>query len=245
MTVRVVSGLRELADHYDGFILDVWGVIHDGSNPYAGAKETLAELKARGKKTVMLSNAPRRGYALEGLMTGMGIDRSLYGAIMSSGEATHLALSRRDDPWFAALGHRCLHIGPERDKNIFDGLDLELVPGVEQAEFLLNTGPDKFEETVADYAPVLDAAAARHLPMVCANPDLVVIREGVKIICAGALAEYYKDKGGEVRYRGKPDPAIYGACLELLGVADRRRVLAVGAPVRTSATEATGSCWPK
>lgn len=237
----VLDGLREVADQYDGFILDLWGVIHDGSTAYAGAAETLAQLKALGKKTVMLSNAPRRSFALVDLMNKMGIERSLYGEVMSSGEAVHIALERRADPWFAKLGHRCLHIGPERDKNIFEGLNLELVGDVAQAEFLMNTGPDRFEETVEDYAPVLDQALARALPMVCANPDLIVIREGKKIICAGALAEYYEHKGGDVRYRGKPDPAIYEVCLEKLGITDRKKVLAVGDGFHTDIAGANAS----
>lgn len=226
--VPVIDGLRELADRYDGFILDLWGVIHDGHSPYAPAKDTLAALRAAGKKTVMLSNAPRRAGALVTQMASMGIARDLYGEVMSSGEAVHIAMVRRTDPWFAQLGFRCLHIGPERDKNIFDGLDLDLVTDVAHADFLMNTGPDRFDETVEDYAPVLRAALGRRLPMVCANPDLMVIREGHKLICAGALAQYYQMQGGDVRYRGKPDPAIYDVCLELLGIPDRRRVLAVG-----------------
>jgi len=241
MSLRVLDGLSQVADQYDGFILDLWGVIHDGTAPYPGAAETLAKLKALGKKTVMLSNAPRRGFALIEQLTGLGVDRSLYGDVMSSGEAVHMALVRRSDPWFAALGRRCLHIGPERDRNIFEELDLDIVTDVAQADFLLNTGPDKFEETVADYAPVMDAALARKLPMVCANPDLIVIRKGQEIICAGMLAKYYAEQGGVVEYRGKPDPAIYDICLEKLGMTDRRRVLAVGDAFHTDVAGADGA----
>jgi HAD superfamily hydrolase (TIGR01459 family) len=245
MSLPVLDSLSQIADQYDGFILDLWGVIHDGTQPYDGAANTLRKLTELGKKTVMLSNAPRRSFALVQLMGGMGIPREIYGEVMSSGEAVHIELERRfgpqADPWFAKLGRRCLHIGPERDKNIFDGLDIELVATPEEAEFLMNTGPDKFEETVADYAPVLNASLALKLPMVCANPDLIVIRQGKEIICAGALAQYYEQQGGEVRYRGKPDPAIYDVCLEKLGISDRRRVLAVGDAFHTDIAGANGA----
>lgn len=241
MSLTVLNSLSEIADQYDGFILDLWGVIHDGTQPYAGAADTLRKLTELGKKTVMLSNAPRRSFALVQLMSGMGIPREIYGEVMSSGEAVHIELERRSDPWFAKLGRRCLHIGPERDKNIFDGLDLELVASPAEAEFLMNTGPDKFEETVADYAPVLDASLKLGLPMVCANPDLIVIRQGKEIICAGALAQYYEQQGGDVRYRGKPDPAIYQTCLEKLGITDKRRVLAVGDAFHTDIAGANGA----
>jgi HAD superfamily hydrolase (TIGR01459 family) len=228
MSLPVLAGLRDLADHYDGFILDLWGIIHDGITPYPGAKETLAELKRRGKRTVMLSNAPRRAYSLVELMADMGIGRDQYGDVVTSGEAVFLEMQTRRDPWFAALGSRCLHLGTERDKNLFEGLALDLVETVEQAQFLMATGPDGFDDRVEDFMPLLDKAKARGLPMVCANPDLVVIREGRPLICAGALAAYFERIGGVVRYRGKPDPAIYDVCLERLGLFDRRRVLAVG-----------------
>lgn len=231
MTVPILPGLGALAGDYDGFILDVWGVIHDGATPYPHAVETLARLKRAGKATILLSNAPRRAEAVIASMVAMGIGRDLYGAVMSSGEAVHRELAERRDPWFARLGRRCHHIGPERDRNIFDGLDVDLV-SVDVADFVLNTGPDLFEESVGDYEPVLRAAARRQLPMICANPDQVVIREGRRIMCAGALATRYQTLGGEVAWRGKPDPAIYGDCLEVLGL-PRNRVLAVGDALHT------------
>jgi len=225
--IPVLDGLGQIIDRYDGFILDLWGVIHDGASAYPHSADTLARLKAAGKRTVMLSNAPRRAAALIAAMEGMGIPRHLYDEVMSSGEAVNRELVTRRDPWYARLGRRCWHLGPERDRNVFEETGLDVVDTVEQADFILNTGPDKFEETVADYEDVLRRGAARGLPMVCANPDLVVIRENRRLVCAGALAERYRQLGGEVSWRGKPDPAIYGLCLDLLGV-DRGRVLGVG-----------------
>ncbi len=226
--VPLIAGLSEVIDAYDALILDLWGVVHDGVRLYPQVPETLARLRDAGRHTLLLSNAPRRAYALVEAMTGMGLDRGLYGAVMSSGEAVHRALLARDDPFFAALGRRCLHIGPERDRNIFEGLDLSLAADPAAADFVLNTGPWSLEETVADYEVQLRACAAAGLPMVCANPDLVVIREGRAVICAGALARRYEELGGRVAYRGKPDPAIYDDCMALLEGVDRRRVLAVG-----------------
>ena len=228
MTLRILSGLSQIAGFYDGFIVDLWGVVHDGITPYPGAKETLVSLRAAGKKTVMLSNAPRRSFSLIELMAGMGLPTDLYDDVITSGEVVHREMLLRTDPWFAALGTRCLHIGTERDKDLFEGLALDLVADVESAEFVMNTGPDSFDDTIEAFAPLLDASAKRALPMVCANPDLVVLRQDRPLICAGALAQYYERIGGDVRYRGKPDPAIYDVCLDRMGIGDRRRVLAVG-----------------
>ena len=227
------SGMSDLAPDYDGFVLDLWGVIHDGITLYPGVVDCLQRLHAAGKKFVMLSNAPRRGAAIARSMQDMGMPEEFCRDIMSSGEATYLCLRDRDDPWLADIGRRCLHIGPARDLSLFEGLDIERVERAEDAEFIVNTGPWEDGETVADYETMLAAGAARGLKMVCANPDLEVIRGGRRIICAGALAERYEELGGAVFYLGKPRPAIYDTCFRMLDIAARDRILAIGDSIRT------------
>jgi HAD superfamily hydrolase (TIGR01459 family) len=229
----ILSGLAEIAGDYDGFILDLWGVLHDGVKPYPGTLEVLNRLKAAGKRSVLLSNAPRRAEVLVEVLTNMGIERSLYSGIMSSGEATYLELAARSDPFFAALGRRLYHLGPDRDINLYVDLDYQRVAKVSEADFILNTGPVEFEHSLADYESVLQEAAARHLPMVCANPDKLVMRLGVPVVCAGAIADRYRELGGDFVERGKPDPAIYPPCLELLGISDKSKVLAIGDALHT------------
>lgn len=242
MPIRQIAGLSEVASGFDGFILDLWGVIHDGVEAYAGARDTLAALRAAGKTTLLLSNAPRRGDALVEQLARMGIGRDMYDHVLSSGEAVHMELARRTDPFYAALGRNIYHMGPERDENVFAGLDLVAVD-IEHADFILNTGPWDLEETVEDYVPKMKAGLARNLPMICANPDHVVIRQGKPVVCAGALAARYAEMGGVVSMRGKPDPAIYDNALELLGV-ERARVLAVGDALHTDVkgANAAGLC---
>lgn len=226
--IPVCDGIAPLIGAYDGVILDLWGVVHDGRTPYPGAIDTLGALKDAGKKVVMLSNAPRRAAAVIDGMTGMGIQRELYTDVLSSGELSWRKLKTRDDDWMRALGARCLHLGPDRDRGIFDGLDLDLVDGPEAGAFILNTGPWRDEEKVSDYEELLQDAARHGMPMICANPDLEVIRGGVRIICAGALAARYRDIGGEVRTFGKPYPESYDACLDLMGISEKSRLVAIG-----------------
>ena len=241
-------GMAALADRYDGFVLDLWGVIHDGVRPYEGAADCLDRLQAAGKRCVLLSNAPRRASAAETMLAGMGLGPSLYHGLLTSGEAVHQALRDRGDPWFAALGRRVWHLGPERDRNVMDGLDLDRVGAPEEAEFVLNTGPDDHRgpQDVSAFEAILARCARRGLPMICANPDLEVIRGGVRVICAGALAARYEQMGGSVRSLGKPDPAIYRPVLDLLGT-DSARTLAVGDSLRTDIAGAQAaridSCW--
>lgn len=229
--VAIIPGLGALAADYDGFILDLWGVIHDGVEAYPGAAETLSALRDAGKKSLLLSNAPRRPDALIEQLSRMGIARDSYDLVLSSGEAVHQELARRTDPFYAALGRQFYHMGPERDENVFEGLDLVPVD-IEHADFILNTGPWDLTETVDDYVPRMRQGLARNLPMICANPDKVVIRQGEPIVCAGALAERYAEMGGVVSMRGKPDPAIYDMALEMLDM-PRHRVLAVGDALHT------------
>jgi HAD superfamily hydrolase (TIGR01459 family) len=242
MTFKLLAGLREIAPDYDGFILDLWGVLHDGAKPLPGVLDALSRLKAAGKRLVVLSNAPRRAALVASRMAEIGIPAALHDDVYSSGEEAWQHLKRRDDPFYAALGRRCYHIGPARDENMLEGIDLERVTDIADAEFMLNTGPALgWEETVADYEALLRAAQARDVPMVCANPDLVVIHEGRPAICAGALAQRYEALGGRVRWHGKPFPAVYQTCFRLLGIADRRRILAVGDSLRTDIAGAAGA----
>lgn len=241
MTLRLLAGLHEIAADYDGFILDLWGVLHDGSKPYPGVIDALERLKSAGKRRVILSNAPRRAETVAARMAEIGIPASLYDAIHSSGEEAWQHLKRRDDPFYAPLGRRCYHLGPTRDDAMMDGLGVEHVKDVEEADFLLNTGPWGWEETVADYEPLLRGAAERRLPMICANADLVVMHQGHMMICAGALAQRYEELGGRVRWHGKPFPSVYATCFELMGLADRRRIVAVGDSLRTDIAGANGA----
>lgn len=233
MNLRLLTGLGEIAPHYDGFILDLWGVLHDGSAPFPGVLEALGALRAADKRIAVLSNAPRRAALVAARMTEIGIPPALYDFVHSSGEEAWQHLARRDDPFYAALGRRCYHMGPARDDNMLDGIDLVRVPDIATAEFILNTGPSEWDETVAQYEPLLRAALARDLPMICANPDLLVIHQGHRSICAGAVAQRYEALGGRVRWHGKPCPSVYATCFARLGIAARRRILAVGDSLRT------------
>ena len=241
MAIRLIGGIGALAPRYDGFILDLWGVVHDGVAPLPGALECLGALVRAGKRVLLLYNAPRRADDVVRRITRIGVPAELYHHVMSSGEEAWQQLRLREDSFYAALGRRCLHIGSERDIEIREGLALEFVDLAEEAEFILNTGPAGWEDRIEDYTPLLRRALARALPMVCANPDLVVLHDGRLALCAGALAQWYEERGGLVRWHGKPFPSVYDTCLGLLGIADRSRILAIGDSLRTDIAGAAGA----
>jgi HAD superfamily hydrolase (TIGR01459 family) len=242
------TGFAPLADRFDGFILDLWGVIHDGVTAFPRAVDCLRRLRAAGKPTLLLSNVPRPNQDAQALMQRMGIGDDLYTDILTSGEAVRRALQNPPDLWWAELGRQVFHLGPERDRGILEGLPLMSTPDPAAADFVLNTGPDDHRNPsdMGEFEPILRECAGRHLPMICANPDMAVIRGGVRVLCAGALAERYRALGGDVRSLGKPDPGIYQPVLQRLGLPPDR-ILAVGDALHTDIAGAQGvgisTCW--
>ncbi len=231
--IPIYHGLCHIADRYDAFVIDLWGVLHDGVRAFPEAIACLERLRAHDKRVLILSNAPRRAEAVAARNAELGIARALCDGVMSSGEAAWRHLARRDDPWHRALGRRCHHLGPARDRGMREGLDYDFVEDPAQADFILNTGTLGFGDSVARYDELLHAALARRLPMVCANPDLEVIRGDRREICAGTIARAYEELGGEVRYHGKPHAEIYDDCLALIAAPPRGRIAAIGDSLRT------------
>lgn len=246
--LAILPGLSALADRYDGYIVDLWGTVHNGVVPFEGAIACLEALRRAGKKIVMLSNAPRPAHVVAGQLEGFGVSRDLHDGVMTSGEETHRLLLERTDPWFARLGQAALHIGGTHDLALYEKLNIQRVSTPEEADFIVNTGPD-LERGVASldpYLPELRASLARQLPMICANPDRVVVKGGQRQICAGALAAFYEEQGGDVRWIGKPYPTVYEPVFTMLGV-PRDRILAIGDALETdvkgAAAAGVDSLW--
>ena len=225
--IPILSGLAPLTADYDGYILDVWGVMHQGGPAYPEALACVRRLRAASKRVVFLSNAPRLAPQVEAVLNGKGVDAGLYDAVVASGDAARHALADRARPPVEGLGTRYRLLGPPGSDDVLDGLGYTAAADIATAEFLLGIGLDDLSNTVEAHEPVLQAAAARRLPMICVNPDLLVIRLGVQEACAGALAARYEALGGRVRYFGKPYPDVYDLTLAKLGLPPDR-VLAVG-----------------
>ena len=231
--VPVCAGLSAMAERYDAFIIDLWGVMHDGLKAYPAAVGALAELRRTGKKSVILSNAPRRAAVIAARNAEIGIPAELPDHLLSSGEDAWQHLKTRPDTWYQALGRRCYHLGPARDNGMREGLDIDFVDSLERADFILNTGILNDSDLVETYRAFLDEGLTRGLPMICANPDLIVMRGEDMEICAGALALDYEQNGGKVRWHGKPHPEVYRSCFERLPGISPERIAAIGDSLRT------------
>jgi len=220
---RIISGVSEIVDQYDCFILDVFGVIHNGIDLFAGTTKCLQELKAAGKRVCLLSNSPRRAHIVGSQILGKGLpDENLFGHVMTSGEATYQALQGMEK------SQRCWFIGADIGQEVLDGHDFEQVDGPENADFVLNSMIGQRGEDKAGVIEDLKVAAGRKLPMICANPDLVVNIGAEQYECAGTFAALYEEMGGGVTYHGKPHAPVYEACYEFLGRPDKSRICAVG-----------------
>jgi HAD superfamily hydrolase (TIGR01459 family) len=213
---------------YDGFIVDQWGVLHDGSRPYAGARECLERLREAGKHVVVLSNSGKREAANVRLMEEMGFPARLFDRLVSAGEDAREAIVARSTPFHAKLGRRCYAFTRDGDRLILEGIGLDFVASVREAEFLAAIGIDSPRRNLEDYEAELREAYARRLPMLCANPDFSRFHSGRLVEATGVLARRYEELGGEVFYHGKPWPAIYGTCLAALRGCAAGRVIAIG-----------------
>jgi HAD superfamily hydrolase (TIGR01459 family) len=177
---RVLNGLREIAENFDLVLMDLWGCVHDGVRPYPAALDCLARLRDAGKAVAILSNAPRRASEVEAKLTEMGIDRSLYTGMFTSGEETWKYLNTRPDGLGQRLGRRVYAIMPDRDAGILEGLDLQRVDDIGAASFVLVTGAEDAKASAKDFDPELRTALKQSLPMLCANPDILFHRGGVE-----------------------------------------------------------------
>jgi HAD superfamily hydrolase (TIGR01459 family) len=228
--MKNISNLSSVVSSYDAVILDLWGVVHDGSHLYPGAHEALTQLRKAGKKIIMLSNAPRRASVVAKRLGELGVQESLYDGVMSSGEASYEWLATGGAGW----GNRFYYIGPAKDAHVLHGLDFRRVSNLKNADFLLNVGYGSEEQSEEDFVPVLKLAQAKHLPMLCANPDLEVVKQtGQRFPCAGLIAQQYEALGGEVISFGKPFHHVYDRCQEMLGGVDKSKMIAVGDSVGT------------
>ena len=231
LTPSLTHRFSTLASAYDVVLSDVWGVVHNGLAPWPDACEALARYRAQGGTVVLISNAPRPGDGVIRHLDRLKVPREAYDAIVTSGDVTRAVMAKR-------AGEPMFHVGPERDLGIFAGLDAPQAP-IEEAAYVVCTGPVNDEvETPDDYRDLLGRMRARSLFMICGNPDLVVERGDRLVYCAGAIADLYREMGGEVLYAGKPyrpiyDQALANAAALRGGDTPHSRVLAIGDSVRT------------
>jgi len=238
MTLRFVERLRDVVDGVEVVLSDIWGVVHNGLESFPEACAALQTYRQQGGVVILITNAPRPADSVQRQLRKLGVADETYDAIVSSGDLTRNFVA--DHP-----GKKMFWIGPDRDSSLHRGLDAVTAP-LEQADYVVCTGLfDDETESAEDYRAMMLQAREHKLPLICANPDIVVERGDRLIYCAGAIAELYRELGGEAIFYGKPHRPIYERAMAL--AAERRRqptsldrALAIGDSVRTDLTGALG-----
>jgi HAD superfamily hydrolase (TIGR01459 family) len=239
--IPLLSSVAPLASESEAWVVDIWGVMHNGVRAFAAAAEACRMFRGRGGVVVLLSNAPRPAEAVQAQLDQLGVPRGAYDGLVTSGDLTRLVIREHTgDPVF--------HLGPERDAPLFAGLDIAF-SDADSARLVVCTGLfDDERETPDDYRPMLARLAERRIPMACANPDLTVERGERVVPCAGALARLYERLGGPVLYSGKPHRPVYELVArrmsEIRGspVPDKR-ILAIGDGIHTDIRGAATMGW--
>jgi HAD superfamily hydrolase (TIGR01459 family) len=237
-TLRFAERLRNLVDGVEVVLSDIWGVVHNGLEAFPEACAALRSYRNQGGTVILITNAPRAADSVQRQLRKLGVADNTYDAIVSSGDLTRHYVA--DHP-----GRKLFWLGPERDSSIYRGLDAVLAP-LEDADYIVCTGLlDDETESAEDYRPMMQKARERKLTLICANPDIVVERGDRLIYCAGAIAELYRELGGEVIFYGKPHRPIYERAMALAAerrghAVEQERVLAIGDSVRTDLAGAHG-----
>jgi HAD superfamily hydrolase (TIGR01459 family) len=214
---KFCQGISDISDSYSSFIIDQWGVLHNGESLYDGVLDCLQELKKRNKYVIILSNQGRRADESAKRLKKLGVSPDLYNNLITAGELTWQGLHEQSDDIFGNLGQKCFLISRGDDKSLIDGLDIEVVDDINDAEFLLISGSDAPKKTLIDYyEPILKSAIRKRLKAICANPDSRILIGNNHEIGPGIIARRYEDFGGVVHYIGKPHKPIFNYCIRIL-----------------------------
>jgi HAD superfamily hydrolase (TIGR01459 family) len=234
--VNKPNSFLEIIDLFDLFLVDLWGVTHNGKTPFIHTLEVLKEAQKRQKKVWFLSNAPRLPIMAEKKLSELGVSSDLYDGICTSGLACFNDLKERRFSFYQKDHPKLFHIGEKRDESIFQKLDFyEKTEKLEDTDFIILTGIFNSNDNLEDYQSILGKSLFYKIPITCANADLEVMYGDKKIICAGAIGKLYEQMGGKVIYYGKPDSKIYSLALELSQSEHiaKERILMIGDSLNT------------
>jgi HAD superfamily hydrolase (TIGR01459 family) len=240
MRSRRISGLGEIANEYDAFLLDQYGVIHDGRHLYGDVADVIVRLAAAGKAIVVMTNSGKRSEANRRRLAAMGLVLE-PSQVVSSGEVAYQDIKTGRLGWPFTRGRKAFIVGKRGDDYGFEGLDLEFVSKPRDAEFLLILGTNVPEWNVDFYRELLNGLAGQAIPALCCNPDLEMLTPSGVHPAPGAIARIYEELGGKVVYIGKPERAIYAYAIAAVGSPRSSRTLALGDSISHDVVGARGA----
>ncbi len=218
-----VSGMGDLVDRFDAFLIDQFGVLRDGRGPYPGAAETLSRLKAAGKAIIILSNSGKRSAENDRRLAALGFDPQSWDWFLTSGEVAWRILDAESTNADVGAPRKCLLISRDNDTSPLDGLDMVRTERGDDADFILLAASEGDVYPLSHYEALLAPAAKRGVSCLCTNPDKIMLTKAGTAFGAGRIAELYAELGGTVRWIGKPFADMYVTALDfLVGIAPDR-----------------------
>ena len=216
------EGLKSIAQNYDLFFIDLWGVVHNGINLHSKAIEVLVEIENCKKKYVLLTNAPRPNSTVKKFLKKLGMNEKILQNVYTSGEAALTYLKKKYH------GENFYHIGPPRDFDLFLDFEKNKSKDINICNYILCTGLfDNYDNDLNYYKDLLNNHTKKK--MICTNPDLIVDRGNKRELCAGSVAMVFEKLGGEVIYFGKPYPEVYNQSTDN----KNKKILAIGDNLNT------------
>ncbi len=228
---KIINSFSDILDRYDIFILDQWGVMHDGKKGYNHAVNAVDKLIKENKKLIIISNSSRRKINSINRLKDLGFNKSHFIEVMTSGEMIWQDLFNLNDKYGKLKN--CFHIYDFSKEGGLDfriGLEkFDFKSNIKEADFILGCTP--FSNTKPeDYIPILNEALDKNLIMFCANPDFVTVENNNKqnVFCMGTIADLYSYMGGKVIILGKPSKEIYLESCKKIKQIDLSRIVAIG-----------------
>ncbi len=220
-----LPSMEELPEGFEVFLLDQWGVLHQGSALYEGVEERLRGLKASGKTVVIVSNSSKRVEENIEMMAALGLGKELYDGIVTSGEVAWEELKKKS---LEGLGERCYVVSSSEEGSyeLLRRAGITVSCKVEEATFLLVDGGVQEEKAMEDLGKALRGS----LVLLCTNPDKRSVGKfWLGMMSPGDITDWYEERGGVVKRIGKPYSLIYDYALERGAcIGDKDKIVAVG-----------------
>jgi HAD superfamily hydrolase (TIGR01459 family) len=216
------EGLCSIADNYQLFYIDLWGVVHNGVSLHKEAIKALNEITKKKKDYILLTNAPRPNHAVKNFLEKLGMKKEIRDHVFTSGEAALNYLKKN------LFGKTFFHIGPPRDFDLFKDFKKLKLDNIEKCDYILCTGLfDDYDDDLNYYKNFFENNIKKI--MICTNPDLIVDRGNKREFCAGSIAMIFEKMGGEVIYFGKPYPEVYNQSINN----KNKKILSIGDNLNT------------
>lgn len=207
MLPRKIDSFKDIADLYDLFIFDIYGVIHNGEKLNLATVDFINYLRSINKQIVILSNNPRPSEVSVKSLKEKGLALLNHEKVVTSGDYFRFCFEHDDDDMFA--GRTIFNLGAELNPDLLSGLNVDYADSIEDADYMLISTFIDDETKLDDISQHLETALNYQTQVICVNPDVTAPQGDHTRYTPGYFAKKYLAMGGSVYYYGKPHAPIY------------------------------------